>query len=77
MITEAHTEPSQTVAMRFFAKALKYFCKKAPSLMFDWVLNMAQNQAIIRRSYYHDFLTFQEYQKYCKNDLGYCFGKIF
>ena len=78
----AYLEPGPTVKMVFFCgksqrlKAVNYFCKKAPSQMFDWVLNTPQDQAIIKRYYYHDFLAIPEHQKCCKNDLAFGFGKI-
>ena len=42
---ETNLEPSQTSTMNFFCEnseqleAVKYFDKKASSLMYDWVLN--------------------------------------
>ena len=41
MITETYSEPSRTVTMWFFAKAVNYFSKKAQ--WFDWALNKPQD----------------------------------
>ena len=55
---------------------VNYFCKKAPSQIFDCVLNTPQDQAIIKRYYHHDFLSISEHRKCCKNDHVFCYEKI-
>ena len=45
--------------------------------MFHWVLSTPQDLAIVKRYFYHDFLSISELQKCCNNDLYFALEKLF